>query len=104
MDVEVGCKMATVNTMNFQQARSFYEKLGYVCDFERQGIFKFSVLFFEKNIITQIILRFLKMKIAPDETENKLTNALNYLKTFLSKIYWVVYLFWFIHSRRIAEI
>jgi ribosomal protein S18 acetylase RimI-like enzyme len=31
------CRMATVATMDFQHARAFYEKLGYVCDFERLG-------------------------------------------------------------------
>jgi hypothetical protein len=32
-----GCKIATVQTMNFQGAQSFYEKLGYVQDFKRAG-------------------------------------------------------------------
>jgi GNAT superfamily N-acetyltransferase len=32
-----GCHMATVVTMNFQGASAFYEKLGYVSDFERHG-------------------------------------------------------------------
>jgi len=31
------CRMATVATMSFQNARVFYEQLGYICDFERQG-------------------------------------------------------------------
>jgi ribosomal protein S18 acetylase RimI-like enzyme len=31
------CRMATVATMDFQNARLFYEKLGYVCEFERTG-------------------------------------------------------------------
>ena len=31
------CRIATVNTMNFQNAKEFYEKLGYVVDFERSG-------------------------------------------------------------------
>lgn len=35
--IEIGCTMATVNTMSFQKARSFYEHLGYICDFERDG-------------------------------------------------------------------
>lgn len=30
-----GCFMATVATMSFQGAKKFYEKLGYVSDFER---------------------------------------------------------------------
>lgn len=30
-----GCKIATVQTMNFQSAQAFYEKLGYVPDFKR---------------------------------------------------------------------
>ncbi len=32
-----GCIMATVATMSFQGALVFYEKLGYVSDFERPG-------------------------------------------------------------------
>lgn len=32
-----GCSMATVATMSFQGAKPFYEKLGYVIDFERLG-------------------------------------------------------------------
>lgn len=32
-----GCRIATVATMSFQGAKSFYEKLGYVSDFERPG-------------------------------------------------------------------
>lgn len=32
-----GCKIATVQTMSFQCAQSFYEKLGYVQDFKRAG-------------------------------------------------------------------
>ena len=32
-----GCAMATVATMSFQGAKIFYEKLGYVSDFERPG-------------------------------------------------------------------
>ena len=31
------CSMATVTTMSFQGAPSFYEKLGYVQDFKRTG-------------------------------------------------------------------
>ncbi len=31
------CKMATVNTMSFQNALKFYEKLGYNVDLERKG-------------------------------------------------------------------
>jgi GNAT superfamily N-acetyltransferase len=32
-----GYAMATVATMSFQGAKTFYEKLGYVSDFKRQG-------------------------------------------------------------------
>ena len=32
-----GCKIATLQTMSFQGAQSFYEKLGYVQDFKRAG-------------------------------------------------------------------
>jgi GNAT superfamily N-acetyltransferase len=34
---KVGCSMATACTMSFQGALVFYEKLGYVSDFERPG-------------------------------------------------------------------
>ncbi len=34
---KVGCSMATVATMSFQGVKAFYEKLGYVSDFEREG-------------------------------------------------------------------
>jgi len=34
---KLGCTMATVSTMSFQSALDFYEKLGYVVDFERPG-------------------------------------------------------------------
>ena len=34
---EMGCQLATVSTMSFQNARKFYEKLGYKCDFELTG-------------------------------------------------------------------
>jgi len=34
---KLGCTMATVATMSFQGAKTFYEKLGYVSDFERPG-------------------------------------------------------------------
>jgi len=39
-----GCSLATVNTMSFQGALSFYEKLGYTMDFERKGYAKGSSL------------------------------------------------------------
>jgi len=32
-----GCKIASVQTMSFQNAQSFYKKLGYVQDFKRAG-------------------------------------------------------------------
>lgn len=32
-----GCRIATVATMSFQGAKTFYEKLEYVVDFERHG-------------------------------------------------------------------
>lgn len=35
--LEHACKMATLSTMNFQNALKFYEKLGYKIDFERKG-------------------------------------------------------------------
>ncbi len=43
---ESKCHIATVNTMSFQTAREFYEKLGYVVDFERSGYNKNSQCIF----------------------------------------------------------
>ncbi len=46
-----GCSMATVATMSFQEAKSFYEKLGYVLDFERSGYAQSSsCLFMRKEL------------------------------------------------------
>ena len=44
-----GCSMATVATMSFQRAKAFYEKLGYVTDFERQGYTRGSSCIFLKR-------------------------------------------------------
>lgn len=44
-----GCSMATVATMSFQEAKSFYETLGYVSDFERQGYTQNSSCIFLKR-------------------------------------------------------
>lgn len=43
-----GCTMATVNTMSFQGAKEFYEKLGYAVDFERPGYTQNSSCIFLK--------------------------------------------------------
>ena len=45
------CSMATICTMSFQNAVSFYKKLGYTLDFERQGYTKdASCLFLRKDL------------------------------------------------------
>ena len=45
------CSMATICTMSFQNAVSFYKKLGYTVDFKRQGYTKdASCLFLRKNL------------------------------------------------------
>ena len=44
-----GCRIATVATMNFQGAKAFYEKLGYVTDFERLGYTQNSSCHFMKK-------------------------------------------------------
>ena len=44
-----GCSMATVATMSFQGAKTFYEKLGYVSDFERHGYTQHSSCIFLKR-------------------------------------------------------
>jgi ribosomal protein S18 acetylase RimI-like enzyme len=46
---ENGCSMATVATMSFQNAKAFYEKLGYVVDFERSGYTQNSSCIFLKR-------------------------------------------------------
>lgn len=43
------CAMATVATMSFQGAKAFYEKLGYVVDFERPGYTQNSSCIFLKR-------------------------------------------------------
>jgi len=43
------CSMATVATMSFQGAKTFYEKLGYVVDFERPGYTHSSSCIFLKR-------------------------------------------------------
>ena len=43
------CSMATVTTMSFQGAKTFYEKLGYVSDFERPGYTQNSSCIFLKR-------------------------------------------------------
>ncbi len=45
------CSMATLCSMNFQNAIKFYEKLGYKVDFERHGYAKdASCLFLRKEL------------------------------------------------------
>lgn len=46
-----GCSMATVQTMSFQGAQSFYEKLGYAQDFKRSGHLQNSSCIFMKKIL-----------------------------------------------------
>ena len=46
-----GCSMATVATMSFQGAKSFYEKLGYVSDFERHGCTQNSSCIFMRKAL-----------------------------------------------------
>ena len=49
--LEQDCKIATLSTMNFQNALKFYEKLGYKIDFERKGYTKAaSCLFLRKEL------------------------------------------------------
>lgn len=46
-----GCEIATVATMNFQNARKFYENLGYDKEFERQGYINNSSCILLKKIL-----------------------------------------------------
>ena len=43
---ERGCKKAVLQTMNFQRIPGFYEKLGYVVEFEQFGYCEGSCLIF----------------------------------------------------------
>ena len=46
-----GCTMATVNTMGFQNAEKFYQKLGYEVDFIRHGYINNSHYLFLKKML-----------------------------------------------------
>ncbi len=45
----IGCSMATVATMSFQGAKTFYERLGYLSDFERHGYIQNSSYHFMRK-------------------------------------------------------
>lgn len=45
------CKIATIQTMSFQSTQLFYEKLGYVQDFERTGYINGSKCIFMSKIL-----------------------------------------------------
>lgn len=46
---KIGCSMASVSTMSFQNATTFYERLDYVCDFERVGYVDDSTCLFMRR-------------------------------------------------------
>jgi GNAT superfamily N-acetyltransferase len=46
-----GCKIATVQTMSFQGAQAFYEKLAYVQDFKRTGYVNSSNCIFMRKAL-----------------------------------------------------
>jgi GNAT superfamily N-acetyltransferase len=48
---EIKCSMASIATMSFQKAALFYEKLGYVCDFERLNYSNGASCLFMKRIL-----------------------------------------------------
>lgn len=48
--LEKGCRLATVSTMNFQNAIVFYQKLGYEIDYERKSYVNGSKLFLSKKL------------------------------------------------------
>ncbi|WCR53022.1 MAG: hypothetical protein PG981_000044 [Wolbachia endosymbiont of Ctenocephalides orientis wCori] len=48
---EMHCTIATVATMSFQDAREFYENLGYECDFERHGYVDDATCVFLKKVL-----------------------------------------------------
>lgn len=45
------CRIATVQTMNFQGAQAFYEKFGYVQDFKRTGYVNGSYCVFMRKTL-----------------------------------------------------
>ncbi|WP_371219443.1 GNAT family N-acetyltransferase [Orientia tsutsugamushi] len=46
-----GCLIATVATMSFQGAKTFYEKMGYLVDFERSGYtHSFSCILLKRSL------------------------------------------------------
>jgi GNAT superfamily N-acetyltransferase len=48
---KIGCHISTVLTMSFQEAREFYEHLGYECDLDRAGYAdNSSCLFLKKTL------------------------------------------------------
>ncbi|MGV2433291.1 MAG UNVERIFIED_CONTAM: GNAT family N-acetyltransferase [Rickettsiaceae bacterium] len=49
--ISKGCRIATVCTMSFQGAVDFYEKAGYVMDFERSGYYRNSSCVFLKRLL-----------------------------------------------------
>lgn len=50
-----GCKIANIQTMSFQGAASFYEKLGYVQDFKRSGYVEGSCCIFMRKDLDEKI-------------------------------------------------
>lgn len=48
---EIGCQMATVTTMSFQKAQTFYENMGYEVEFNRTGYAKGSSLISLKKVL-----------------------------------------------------
>ena len=46
---EAGCTMTTIATMSYQKALGFYEELGYVADFTREGYMDGSKAIFLKK-------------------------------------------------------
>ncbi|MCA9507651.1 MAG: GNAT family N-acetyltransferase [Myxococcales bacterium] len=45
------CRIATIQTMNFQNAKKFYESLGYKEDFKRLGYINDSYCIFMKKLL-----------------------------------------------------
>ena len=48
-----GCSFASVQTMNFQGAQTFYEKLGYIQDFQRAGFVNDSYCIYMKKSLNE---------------------------------------------------
>ncbi|MFK7967867.1 MAG: GNAT family N-acetyltransferase [Rickettsiaceae bacterium] len=68
---EIGCHMAIVSTMSFQNSREFYEKLGYEVDFERSGYINNSSCFLLRRELKKHKTKFIQLASYNDDWPRK---------------------------------